>query len=283
VPAILGMKFTDPGAMAACAIALPLLGLMASGTYIVNDILDLKADRGHHSKHERPLASGRIKLWQGFLAAPLLIVGGFIGGALLSPTFAVTMLSYLVITLSYSFMLKRMPLVDALTLGFLYTLRLIMGAVLTGVILSQWLIVFSMFLFVSLSLAKRHVEVLRRVAAGERRLVHRGYRAEDAGLTLGLGLATATASPLILVLYIINTAWPSGIYRSPDALWVAPVVLSMWLMRLWLLANRGELDDDPVVFAIKDGQSIALGLVLAAGFVVAALAPPEFLTMFRVG
>jgi 4-hydroxybenzoate polyprenyltransferase len=283
VPAILGMKLTDPGAMATCAIALPLLGLMASGTYLVNDILDLKADRGHHSKHERPLASGRIRLWQGFLAAPLLIVGGFAGGVLLWPAFAATMLSYLVITLTYSLMLKRMPLVDTLTLGFLYTLRLIMGAVLTGVVLSQWLIVFSMFLFVSLSLAKRHVEVLRRATAGERGLAHRGYRAEDAGLTLSLGLATATASPLILVLYIINTAWPSGLYRSPDALWVAPVVLSMWLMRVWLLANRGELDDDPVVFAIKDAQSIALGLVLAAGFAVAAFSPPELLGIFRVG
>jgi 4-hydroxybenzoate polyprenyltransferase/phosphoglycolate phosphatase-like HAD superfamily hydrolase len=283
VPAVLGMKITDPGTMATCAIALLLLGLMASGTYIINDILDLKADRAHHSKHLRPLASGQIKLWQGFLVAPLMIIGGFVGGVLLSPAFAATMLSYLVITLTYSLMLKRMPLIDTLTLAFLYTLRLIMGAVLTGVVLSQWLIVFSMFLFVSLSVAKRHVEVLRRATTAERHLAHRGYRAEDAGLTLGLGLATATASPLILVLYIINTAWPSGMYRTPEALWVAPVVLSMWLMRVWLLANRGELDDDPVVFAIKDRQSLALGAVLAAGFAYAAFGPHEGLDLFRLG
>jgi 4-hydroxybenzoate polyprenyltransferase len=277
------MKLTDPNTMAACAIALLLLGLMASGTYIINDILDLKADRAHHSKRQRPLASGQIKLWQGFLVAPLMIIGGFAGGVLLSPAFAATMLSYLVITLTYSLVLKRMPLIDTLTLAFLYTLRLIMGAVLTGVVLSQWLIVFSMFLFVSLSVAKRHVEVLRRATTAEPHLAHRGYRAEDAGLTLSLGLATATASPLILVLYIINTAWPSGMYRTPEALWIAPVVLSMWLMRVWLLANRGELDDDPVVFAIKDRQSLALGAVLAAGFAYAAFGPREGLALFRLG
>ncbi len=282
VPPILGMKLTDPATMATCAIALPLLGLMASGTYILNDILDLKADRGHPTKRERPLASGKLKLWQGLLAAPLLIATGFIGGFLLSPAFGVTMLSYLVVTLAYSLRLKRAALADTLALSFLYTLRLIMGGVLTGVVLTQWLLVFSMFLFVSLSLAKRHVEVLRRAAAGERRVANRGYRAEDAGLTLGLGLATATVAPLILVLYIIESAWPSGLYPLPDALWVAPVVLSMWLMRVWLLANRGELDDDPVVFAIKDGQSLAMGGILALGFAFAAFSPGDSLAMLRL-
>lgn len=283
VPAILSMKVTDLATMATLVTALPLLGLMASGAYILNDILDLKADRGHASKRERPFASGRLKLWQGFLAAPLLIVAGFAGGALLSPAFAVTMASYLVMTLTYSMKLKRAALADTLALSFLYTLRLVMGAVLAGVALSQWLLVFSMFLFVSLSLAKRHVEVLRRSAAGERRIASRGYRAEDAGVTLGLGLATATLAPLILVFYIMELAWPSGVYRTPDALWVAPVVLSMWLMRMWLLANRGELDDDPVVFALRDRESLALGAILAIGFAVAALAPPESLTLLRFG
>ena len=133
-----------------------------------------------------------------------MIIIGLVGGLLLSPPFAVTMLSYLITTLVYSLKLKRVALADTLTLSFLYTLRLVMGAVLAGVALSHWLMVFSMFLFVSLSLAKRHVEVIRRVGQGERRIANRGYGAEDAPLTLGLGLATATIAPLILVLYIIE-------------------------------------------------------------------------------
>lgn len=282
VPAILAMRIGDPAVLFTLLAALPLVGIMASGTYILNDLVDLAADRGHPTKHKRPFASGRLKLWQGFVAAPLLIVGGLAGGFLLSPGFAATMVSYLILTLTYSFYLKRMALADTLALSFLYTLRLVMGAVLAGVALSSWLMVFSMFLFVSLSLAKRHVEVLRRTAAGERRIANRGYRAEDAGLTLGLGLATATVSPLILVLYIIESAWPSGVYQTPEALWIAPVALAGWLMRVWLLANRGELDDDPVVFAIKDGQSLMIGAVLMAGLLAAAFLPPGSAHMLNV-
>lgn len=282
VPAILALRITDPGTLLTLLIALPLIGAMASGTYILNDLVDLSADRSHPTKKNRPFASGRLKLWQGFVAAPLLILGGLIGGFLISPGFAVTMLSYLIVTLAYSFKLKRAALADAMTLSFLYTMRLVMGAVLAGVALSHWLMVFSMFLFVSLSLAKRHVEVVRRAAMGERRVANRGYRAEDAGLTLGLGLATATIAPLILVLYIIEFAWPSGNYPTPEALWAAPVMLALWLMRVWLLANRGELDDDPVVFAIRDPQSIAIGIVLALGFVAAATLPAGTVQMLDI-
>ena len=282
VPAILAMKIDSLPTLLTLLMAMPLLGAMASGTYILNDIVDLAADRGHPSKRNRPFASGRIKLWQGFVAAPALIFGGLAGGFMLSPGFAATMLSYLVVTLAYSFALKRAALVDVMALAFLYTLRLIMGAVLAGVLLSQWLMVVSMFLFVSLSLAKRHTEVLRRVSAGERRVAHRGYRAEDGTLTLGLGLATATAVPLVLVLYIIESAWPSGLYTSPAMLWIAPVALAMWLMRVWLLSNRGELHDDPVVFAVKDPQSLAAGAVLAASFAAAAFLPEGSLELLNV-
>ncbi len=282
VPAIMAMQIADPATLATLLIALPLLGAMASGTYILNDLVDLHADRSHPTKHQRPFASGRLKIWQGFVVGPLLIIGGLVGGLLLSPSFAATMVSYLITTLVYSLKLKRVALADTLTLSFLYTLRLVMGAVLAGVALSHWLMVFSMFLFVSLSLAKRHVEVIRRIGQGERRIANRGYGAEDAPLTLGLGLATATIAPLILVLYIIESAWPSGVYSTPEALWVAPIALAMWLMRVWLLANRGELDDDPVVFAVKDPHSLAIGTLLALGFLAAVLLPPGSARMLNV-
>lgn len=282
IPATMAMQITNPSTLLTLLIAFPLLGAMASGTYILNDLVDLSADRSHPSKHKRPFASGQLKLWQGFVVAPALIIGALIGGALLSPGFAVTMVSYLITTLLYSFKLKRVALADTLTLSFLYTLRLVMGAVLAGVALSHWLMVFSMFLFVSLSLAKRHVEVIRRLGQGERRLANRGYRAEDAGVTLGLGLATATAAPLVLVLYIIDSAWPSGVYTTPEALWVAPVMLAIWLMRVWLLANRGQLDDDPVVFAFKDPQSLAIGAMLGLGFLAAATLPAGSARMLNI-
>jgi 4-hydroxybenzoate polyprenyltransferase/phosphoserine phosphatase len=279
VPAVLAMKIVEPLVLAKLTGGFLLLSLMASGTYILNDLLDLQADRSHASKGKRPFASGRIKLWQGFVASPLLILGGLIGGFLLSPAFALVMLSYLIVTLLYSLKLKRMALTDTIALSFLYTLRLLMGAALAAVALSQWLLVFAMFLFVSLSLAKRHVEIVQRSKAGEARASNRGYRAEDAVLTIGLGQATATAAPLTLVLYIIDAAWPSGLYQSPWALWAAPVILSIWLMRVWLLANRGELHDDPVVFAFKDPQSLLAGLVLAVFFAAAVLLPADMFSI----
>ena len=275
-PAIMAMRIVEPEIVLKLVFALPLLGLMASGTYILNDLLDLQADRTHLSKFKRPFASGRIKLWQGFVTAPALILVGLVGGFIISPGFALTQLLYLAVTLSYSLALKRAALADTMALSFLYTLRLIMGAVLASVALTQWLLVFSMFLFMSLSLAKRHVEVLAKARSGARFVANRGYRAEDVGLTLGLGLATATAAPLILVLYIIESAWPSGLYQLPEALWAAPVLLSLWLMRVWLLANRGELHDDPVVFAVKDWQSLIAGIALALAFIIAALASPDW-------
>jgi 4-hydroxybenzoate polyprenyltransferase len=274
VAPLLAMQMTHVPVMVNCAIAVLLVSIMASGTYILNDLLDLRADRRHASKQKRPFAAGRIKLWQGFTAAPLMICAALIGGAFLPAPFLTTMISYLVITLSYSLFLKRIPLLDTMLLGFLYTLRLIMGGVIAGVPLTSWFLVFSMFLFVSLSLAKRHTEILRKIGEGVTVIANRGYRAADAGLTLALGLACATICPVILVLYIIDDTAPFAQFASAGALWVAPVILSLWLMRVWLLANRGELDDDPVVFAIKDPISIGLSIILLISFSIGVFGLP---------
>jgi 4-hydroxybenzoate polyprenyltransferase/phosphoserine phosphatase len=273
VPAFLAMKIDNLPTLMTLLIAMTLLCAMASGACILSDIVGLSADRGHPTRRNRPFASGRIKLWQGFVAAPLLILGGLVGALMLSAAFAVTMLCYLIVVLAYAFARKRTALVDVIAPALLCTLRLIMGAVLAGLLLSLWLMVVSMLLFVSLSLAKRHAQALRRVSGEEQRVANRSYHAEDVTLSLGLGLATATAVPLVLVIYIIESAWPSGLYASPAMLWVAPIALSMWLMRVWLVSNRGELNDDPVLFALKDPQSLAACAVLAASFAAAALLP----------
>ncbi len=283
VPAILAMQILDYSIFVRLIVAFPLIGLLASGTYILNDLLDLQADRAHRSKRNRPFAAGRLKLWQGFVAAPVLILIGLTGGFLLSPAFAAAQVFYLVAALAYSFMLRRAALADAMTLGALYTLRLIMGAALANVALSQWLLVFSMFLFVSLSLAKRHTELLLTPSESSSRLTNRGYCAKDAGLTLALGASAATMAPLLLTLYIIDSAWPLGIYQSPETLWAAPVLLGLWLMRIWLLANRGELHDDPIMFAVRDPYSLLIGAGMAVAFLAAVLLPSNFLRALTFG
>ena len=271
-PLFLAHKYIDPEAVIACIVGFFILGVVASATYMVNDLADLSADRRHRTKSERPFASGAIPIQYGLVAAPAMIAGGLAAAYALSPAFAGTLLTYLATTLAYSFGLKRVPLVDVFMLGALYALRVLMGVALLGVGLSPWLIAFSVFFFYSLSLAKRHAEV---IAAADKppneELPGRGYRPSDWPVTLAAGAASAAASIIIIVLYLTEEAFPSGVYRSPEWLWAAPAIMTLWTQRIWLLAHRGELDDDPVAFAVKDRGSLLLGAALVIFFAAATI------------
>lgn len=270
IPLILSGLYLDPHAVIAALLAFIGLGLAASGTYLLNDLADLSSDRRHRSKHTRPFASGRASLGKGLVTAPLLIVAGILVttfGA--SSTAGLALTAYLAITLSYSFGLKRKALLDVALLAALFTLRLLIGASAIAADISVWLFSFSMFFFFSLSLAKRHVEI---AAAEPGQIIRgRGYRADDANLSLSLGTSSATAAIVILCLYLIEDAFPNGLYPNPDWLLVAPVVIGLWTVRIWLLAHRGELDDDPVSFAVRDRLSLAMGGLLAIGFFLASV------------
>jgi 4-hydroxybenzoate polyprenyltransferase len=271
VAMFMGHAYLEPQAWISCALGFLALGAVASGTYLLNDLIDLSADRRHPTKKLRMLASGRLKIAHGLLLAPILILGGMAAGAALDPWFGVCLAAYLIITLAYSFRLKRVPFLDTLLLAWLFTLRILMGAALAGVVVSEWLLVFSMFFFFGLSIAKRHVEVLKRGRAGGGALPGRGFAAEDEAVTLAFGVASSVASILILVMYLMDGAFPSGFYTAPVFLWVMPVAVGGWLTRVWLLAHRGHLDDDPVAFAIRDRVSLMLGVLLGAAFVAASV------------
>jgi 4-hydroxybenzoate polyprenyltransferase len=200
----------------------------------------------------------------GLIAAPILIGGGLAGAFALNPMFAALLVLYTATTLSYSFALKRVPMLDVSVLAFLYGLRLAGGAILAGVVLSQWLTAFALFFFFSLSLAKRHTEVAKKAQVMSGPIPGRGYHTSDAQLTLPMGVATTACSILIIVLFLVFEAFASGQYSRPDFLWPAPALIALWTQRIWLLAARGELDDDPVSFAVRDKLSIVLGALLLA-------------------
>ena len=265
VPLLLSGHFRDLQTLLACALGFLLLGLTASGSYILNDLSDLSADRRHRSKRNRPFAAGAIKVYQGLLLAPSLIAASLIGAYVLSPTFAGVLLIYLVCTLTYSLRLKAIPFVDVMMLAWLYTLRLLMGVTLAHTIASEWLLTFSMMFFFSMSLAKRYVEI-SATDPDQKQIARRGYQPSDAPLTMAFGVSCTVASLLIMTLYLMDEAFPSGVYRQPSALWFVLPVIGLWTMRIWLLADRGELDEDPVSFAVHDRISLALGGALAAAF-----------------
>lgn len=261
-PLILAHAFTDMNAVVSTVLAFLILGTVASGTYIINDLSDLSADRRHRTKRSRPLPAGRIAVWQALVVAPVLVVGGLIAAWFINPLFAGALSLYVGLTISYSLAFKRVALLDVFILAALYTLRLLMGAVAAGVVHSLWLLTFCMFFFLSLSLAKRHVEVSEPTAPRGQRIRGRGYFPEDSPLTLSMGIAAACGSILILVLYLVDEGWTAGVYRSPGYLGGIPVVIGFWTARIWLLAHRGQLHDDPVAFAVKDRISVMLGGVL---------------------
>jgi 4-hydroxybenzoate polyprenyltransferase len=264
VPLFLGGRGHEPTAWLNALTGALAISLVASAMYLVNDLLDLPSDRRHWSKKARPIASGEVSIRQAAAIAMALVLIG-LGLAVSHGSDAVNVvLVYMVLTLLYSAYWKSVPILDVFVLASLFTLRLWLGIVITNVRLSPWLLVFSMFLFLSLSLAKRHTEVLRLHAHGLTATPGRAYRAEDAPLILALGVASAIAGVLIMILYLIEDAFPRQQYAEPQFLWAGPPILFLFLGRLWLLCQRGELNDDPVAFAMRDGVSLALGAAIVA-------------------
>ena len=270
LPLLLTRAYEDPAILLATLATIALFSIAASGTYLMNDLLDLSADRSHPSKRNRPLASGALPIPVAIVLAPAMTAIGLAGTLAVDPDVFLCLVGYLALTLAYSFGLKTQPVVDVLTLGALFTLRLLAGHLLVDGGIPAWLLVFSMAFFTSLALVKRLTEVRGLEDRGLISIPGRGYRAGDGRFVLGLGLTTGVASVLIFMIYLVADPLHAVRLAYPEWLWVVPAVLGWWLPRVWLLADRGQMHDDPVVFALKDRASLVLGgialaAVLAAG------------------
>lgn len=269
VPFLLEQSWRTPGMLLNGLLGFLALGIVASSTYILNDLADLQADRRHWSKRSRPLASGLIPLPLAALTAATGISFGLMAAATLSPAFGLFLLAYLALTVGYSLRLKRIPLLDVGVIAALFALRLTMGISLSGARYSEWLLSFALLFFLSMALAKRHGEVLGAATAASHGLSHRGYATTDAPLTLAIGTTSAVASLVIMMIYLVQEGFPQGSYSMPEWLWVVPVVLSIWLGRIWLLVHRQQMHDDPIAFALRDRPSLMLGAAAGLAFVLA--------------
>lgn len=263
VPLLLSGHFLDAHLLGKVILGFFAFSLLASGSYLFNDLVDLRADRMHRSKSRRPLASGELPLRSALLALPVMAV---LVAALLTQlpiAFTGVALMYLGVTLAYSYALKRAPILDLLALGFLFTVRILAGIAATETPISPWLLVFSMFFFFSLATVKRFSECKVMAAEGRSQLTGRGYHAADATTLLALGVASGFCSILVFFLFLIDPLSPVSAYSRPEFLWPVCAALAYWLGRAWLLAGRGEMHDDVVVFALKDRTSLALGALCA--------------------
>ncbi|PCJ44168.1 MAG: hypothetical protein COA99_07280 [Moraxellaceae bacterium] len=270
VPLLAAHQVSSGGALVACALAFISFSLCASSVYLLNDLLDLPDDRRHKTKRNRPLAAGTLNLIHGLLAAPMLLVVAFLIAMLLPVEYFVVLASYYILTVAYSFYLKRVVLIDVVTLASLYTIRIVAGAAAISVALSFWLLAFSVFLFLSLAILKRYTELLALKESSGSKAIGRGYQVEDIELLSSLGGSSGYISVLVLALYI-NSGDILQLYSNPMVMWPTCLVMLYWVSRVWIIAHRGQMHDDPIVFAIKDKVSVVCGATIGAFMVAATL------------
>ena len=271
LPMILAPGMPSSTTLVRGLVAAASFSLCASGGYVFNDLLDIEADRAHPTKRARPFASGALPVALGpVLLIGLLVASFWLAFWMLPLGFMVMLALYFVGTLSYSLFFKRQMLLDVLVLAGLYTHRILSGGVATGVTVSAWLLGFSMFLFTSLAFVKRYVELRR--TTGNEKIKNRGYVRSDLEIVTGMGTASGYIAALVFMLYVESGAVRAN-YRAPTLLWLVLPILLYWLGRIWLLAGRDQMQDDPVKFALKDSHSLACACAIACIAALARVAP----------
>jgi 4-hydroxybenzoate polyprenyltransferase len=265
VPLIAAHQLEDAALLWKVTLSVLLFGLCASAQYVLNDLVDLQADRKHPIKRRRPFACGDVPLEAGFVLAPLLLTASLAAAFALAPAFCALLAGYFAVSLGYSLYFKRFVLLDAFLLSGLYMLRIVAGHLVTGVAFSVWLLSFAFFLFLSLAFSKRWMELLgmREGAA----VAGRGYQAADAAQVNLFGVSSAFLSTVVFILYLQGER-VKELYRTPELLWFLAPVYLYWVSRVWILSGRGRTGEDPVLMVLTDRASYLVALV--AGLILMA-------------
>lgn len=269
VPLLAAHQMSNAYALEALILAFISFSACASSVYVTNDLLDLESDRKHPRKGKRPFASGAIPVLYGVFLAPILIIFSLILASIVGPAFLVWLLIYYFLTTAYSLKLKRLALIDCITLAGLYTLRIVAGGAAVDISLSFWLLACSIFIFLSLAFVKRYAELQVQASHGSNAAHGRGYLVSDAPLIQNLGVTSGYASVLVLALYL-NSESVANLYATPWIIWMAIPLMVFWISWVWMQAHRGRMHDDPIVFAMKDKASLLVGLFMALTFVIAS-------------
>ncbi len=267
VPLIAAHRFFEIALMEKAILAFVAFGCFASAGYLLNDLFDLAADRHHPHKRLRPFATGDLPLSYGLAMIPVLVCAGSLIGLLVSPLFLAVLSIYLALTTTYSFLIRKVVLLDVIILAGLYTMRIIAGSAAVTVWPSHWLLALSTFLFFSMALVKRYGElVIMRKLDGDGATA-RGYELGDGELLAAMGVASGYLAVLVLALHINSEA--QALYGRYQLIWFLCPLLFYWISHVWLIAHRGRMPDDPVVFAMSDRTSQILALLMLAVTLVA--------------
>ena len=268
VPLLAAHRTDDLAAIWNLVLAYLAFGSVASCGYLINDLLDLSADRSHPNKHRRPFASGEMPIGYAFAMIPVLAVAGFLIAVSVSGLFVLAVLVYLTLSLLYSLYVKQVVILDVIFLAGLYTIRILAGSAAALVRPSQWLLAFSTFLFLSLAMVKRYSELtlMRRVQGEHARA--RGYQLSDGDVLAGMGISSGYVAVLVLALHISSDV-AHVLYARYELLWLLCPLVLYWISAVWLKAHRGALPDDPLVFAMKDRASQIVVLLMCVVILLA--------------
>jgi len=247
--------------------------LCASSVYILNDLLDLEHDRKHQRKCNRPFASGNVPTWIGIILAPLILLSSLALASTVGSSFFHWLIVYFGLTCAYSWMLKRLVIIDCVSLAMLYTIRIISGAAAANITLSFWMLAFSIFLFLSLAFLKRYAELETHLVHGKQKIHGRGYYTTDAPLIQTLGISSGYSAVLVMALYL-NSDAVIKLYRTPELIWGTIPILLFWISWMWIQAHHGKMHDDPLIFAIKDKSSQLAGIAFTSILVLGAVRWP---------
>ncbi len=268
VPLAMAYPSLNLDALFRTCVAFVAFGLVASSVYLLNDLIDLPADRHHPHKRQRPFATGALSPLWGMVSSPLLAVLGFLTGLLLPPAFLGTLVLYWAANLAYSLWLKQIPVLDVIVLAGFYIARIIGGSVAVAVWPAPWLLAFSTFLFVSLALVKRYGELVTMAALDGKEGRARGYLDTDKELLASMGTASGYVAVLVLAIFI-STGGAEGHYTRHQLVWLLCPTLLFWISHVWLTAHRGKMVEDPLVFTLRDRTS-RLAIIAAALILLAA-------------
>ena len=260
VPVLLDHRLQLP-VLARAGLAFAAFCCAASGGYVLNDLLDLEADRKHRVKRHRPFAANLLSRSFGVVLVPVLFAAALLCSMWLSPEFLAWLLLYVVLTTAYSVYLKRVAVLDVILLAGLYTLRVLAGVAASHVRFSTWLLAFSMFLFLSLAFLKRYAELTELPTGGSDSLERRGYLRGDREWLGSMGGSSGYLSVLVLALYI-NSEQVIALYGTPLLLWLICPLLLFWVSRMWMLGHRGRINQDPIVAAVRDPASYVIGALV---------------------
>ena len=269
VPALAAHQLPDLEASLSLAKAFLAMCFVASTFYIINDIVDVHSDKQHPIKMHRPVASGELSLSSARVLAGSLLAVAITLASSVGPEFLMWLAIYAIVTLAYSMVFKKIALLDCFVLAALYSLRLVAGGSVSNISPSFWLLATSGFLFLSLAFGKRFAEIAVSKSEGRDHLPGRNYRVSDSPVILAIGVSSAFMSVLVLALYV-NSEVVTVLYRTPLAIWATVPVLLLWVSSIWFRLWRGEVSDDPVLFALKDPTSLLCGAAVLLTVVVGA-------------